>query len=65
MADTVAFLASTRASFITGQCLTVNGGLTFERRPACRQESEGSRSAPMTGLLTEDERLGVLAGIRR
>lgn len=30
IANTVAFLASDEASFITGQCLTVNGGLTFE-----------------------------------
>ena len=30
LADAVAFLASNEASFITGQCLTVNGGLTFE-----------------------------------
>jgi 3-oxoacyl-[acyl-carrier protein] reductase len=30
IADAVAFLAGDGASFITGQCLTVNGGLTFE-----------------------------------
>lgn len=30
IAGTVAFLASDEASFITGQCLSVNGGLTFE-----------------------------------
>lgn len=30
IAHTVAFLASEEASFMTGQCLTVNGGLTFE-----------------------------------
>lgn len=30
VASTVAFLASDEAGFITGQCLTVNGGLTFE-----------------------------------
>ena len=30
VADAVAFLAGDGARFITGQCLTVNGGLTFE-----------------------------------
>ena len=30
IAETVTFLASPQASFITGQCLSVNGGVTFE-----------------------------------
>jgi 3-oxoacyl-[acyl-carrier protein] reductase len=30
IADAVAFFASSETSFVTGQCLSVNGGLTFE-----------------------------------